>query len=103
MTVLILLLSGITGDGASHAVAATAATTELLAGDRVNLDSGCGQPRIGRLVSLVRDDDAGRERHEVVAVVPLVALGLELVATCRHGVQLLEAERVRDLVDERSL
>ena len=61
-------------------MAAAAAPAELLAGDREHLDAGLGELRVGRLVALVRDDDARLERDDVVAVVPLVALGLELVA-----------------------
>src|SRR5207253_283703 len=89
--------------GTGHAVAAAASATELLARDRADLDPGLGELRVRGLVALVRDDDAGRERDDVVAVVPLVALGLELVAAGRDDAQLLDAERVRDLVEERPL
>ena len=75
-----LLSSGVTDDRAGHAVAAAAAAAELLPGDGEHLDAGLGELRVRRLVALVRDDDAGLERDDVVAVVPLVALRLELVA-----------------------
>ena len=61
-------------------MAAAAATPELLAGDRQHLDAGLRELRVRRLVALVGDDDTRLERDDVVAVVPLVALGLELVA-----------------------
>ena len=72
--------SGVTGDWAGHAVAAAASAAELLAGDREDLDAGLRELRVRRLVALVGDDDAGLERDDVVAVVPLRALRLELVA-----------------------
>jgi hypothetical protein len=46
----------------------------------VDLDAGLLQLEIGGLVALVGDDDARAERDDVIAVVPLVALRLELVA-----------------------
>src|SRR4051794_36823596 len=88
-TVLMSVLSGVADDGAGHAVAATTAATELLAGDRVDLDPGLGELLVGGLVALVGDDHAGRERDDVVAVVPLVALGLELVAARGDDLELL--------------
>src|SRR4051794_10699672 len=103
MTVLmsVRLLSGVADDGTRHAVAASAPTAQLLAGDRVHLDAGGGELHVGRLVALVPDDDSGRKRDDVVAVVPLIALGLERVAACGDDTKALEAERVCHLVDER--
>src|SRR6185312_13233401 len=66
------LLSGITGDRTGHAVAAAATAAKLLARDRVHLDAGLGELRVGRLVALVGDDGPGPQRDDVVAVVPLV-------------------------------
>src|ERR1700751_3586240 len=102
MTVLIVLvlLSAVACDRAGHAVAAAAAAAELLSRNGVDLDPGGRQPLVGHFVSLVRDDDARRERDEVVAVVPLVALGLELVSSGGDDRESLEAERFGDLVDE---
>ena len=45
----------------------------------------------------------GSERDDVVAVVPLVALGLELVAAGRDELQVRDPERVPHLVEERAL
>ena len=42
-----------------------------------HLDAGLAQRGVGAGVALVADDDAGLERDDVVAVVPLLALGLE--------------------------
>src|SRR5215467_1310921 len=104
MTVLIwAFLSCVADDRTGHAMAAAAAAAELLAGDRVDLDSGLRQLLVRRLVALVGDDHAGRERDDVVAVVPLVALGLELVPAGRHELQLAQPERVLHLLDEGPL
>jgi hypothetical protein len=46
----------------------------------VHLDPGTGELRVGGFIALVGDDHAGREGDNVVAIVPLVPLGLELVA-----------------------
>src|SRR3954469_12611134 len=102
MTVLIaLLLSGVATDWTGHTVAAAAPLAELLPGDREHLDAGLRQLRVRRLVALVGDHDPRRERDDVVAVVPLVALGLELVAARGDELQVRDPERVLDLVDER--
>ena len=82
-------------------MAAAASASELGAGDREHLDPGLGELGVGRLVALVGDDDAGRERDDVVAVVPLVALGLELVAAGGDDGQVGDPEGVLDLVEER--
>ena len=62
---------------AGHAVAAAAALAELEALDGDHLDAGLAQRGVGAGVALVGDDDPGLERDDVVAVVPLLALGLE--------------------------
>ena len=84
----VLLSSCVAGDRTGHAVAAAAAAAELLAGDGEHLDAGLRELRVRRLVALVGDDDARLERDDVVAVVPLRALGLELVAAGRDELQL---------------
>src|SRR3954454_7456721 len=105
MTVLMCseLLSGVARDRTGHAMAAAAAAAELLAGDRQHFDPRLRELRVRRLVALVGDDDARLERHDVVAVVPLGALGLELVAGGRHDLQVVDPERVPDLVEEGTL
>ena len=84
-------------------MAAAAPAAELLAGDREHLDAGLGELGVGGLVALVGDDRPRRQRDDVVAVVPLVALGLELVAAGRDQRQVRQPERVLELVDERAL
>ena len=59
--------------------------------------------RVGVLVALVGDDDAGLEGDDVVAVIPLLALGLPLVAAGRDDPEVLEVERVLDGAEERVL
>ena len=56
-----------------------------------DLDARLAQQRVGVFVALVADDDAGLEGDDVVAVVPLLALGLPLVAAGADDAQLLEA------------
>ena len=47
---------------------------------------------VGVDVALVGDDDARGDGEDVVAVVPLLALGLALVAAGREDPQVVEAE-----------
>src|SRR6516225_3680036 len=70
---------GVALDRAGHAVAAAAALAELEALDRDHLDPGLAQRGVGAGVALIRDDHPGFERDHVVAVVPLLPLGLERV------------------------
>ena len=58
-------------------MSAAAAPAEFGAADRDDLDPGLSQKRVGVDVAVVGDDHAGLERDDVVAVVPLLALGLE--------------------------
>src|SRR5262245_45313187 len=98
-----MLLSGVTDDRAGHAVTAAAAPAELGARDRADLDAGLLHPADRRLVALVGDDDAGAERDDVVAVVPLLPLGLELVARGGDDLQVADPELLPDDVQERLL
>ena len=80
-------------DRAGHAARAAAAAAELGAGDRDDLDALAPEPRVRVDVALVGDDDAGRDREDVVAVVPLLALGLVLVAAGLEQAQRGHVER----------
>ena len=71
------------------------------AADGDHLDAGLAQQRVGVGVAVVGDDDAGLERHDVVAVVPLLALGLVGVAAGLDHAQLVEPQRVADDVEDR--
>src|SRR5262249_59407724 len=82
---------------------AAAAAAELLAGDGQDLDAGLRQAGVRGFVPFVGYDDAGRQRDDVVAVVPLRALGFELVAGGRGGLQLLDPHRVLHLLAEGPL
>src|SRR6476661_2514435 len=104
MTVLMTgLLSRVPDHGAGHAVAAAAAAAELRAGDRADLDARLLQLPDRGLVALVPDDHARAERDHVVPVVPLLALGLELVAAGGDDLPALDAALVLDDVEERVL
>src|SRR4051794_39742474 len=87
--------SGVADDRTGHAVAAAPPAAELLARDRKDLDAGLGEARVRRLVPLVADDDAGGHGNDVVAVVPLLALGLEGVAAGRHELELVKPRASR--------
>ena len=81
-------------DRAGHAVPAAAALAELEALDRDDLDARLAHLRDRERVALVGDDDAGLERDDVVAVVPLLALLLVGVAAGLDDVELRDAQRV---------
>src|SRR5205085_8028045 len=60
-----------------HAVATAAALAELEALDGDDLDAGLAERGVAAGVALVGDDNAGLDGDHVVAVVPLLALGLD--------------------------
>ena len=63
-----------------------------LPGDGDDLDAGLAELRVGVDVALVGDDDARGDGEHVVAVVPLLALGLALVAAGGEDLDGVEAE-----------
>ena len=73
---------------------------ELGAGDGDDLDALLAELGVGVGVAFVGDDDARLEGEQVVAVVPLLALGLELVATGGDHTELADPEVLGDRVDE---
>src|SRR5262249_34104116 len=85
---------------AGHAVGAAASTTELEALDRDHLDAGLAQLRVGVGVALVGHDHARLQGDQVVAVVPLLALGLVLVAAGRDHAYRWLAERGPHRLDQ---
>ena len=101
--VLWLSVGRIAQDRAGHAVAAAAAAAELLAADGDDLDAGLAQQRVGVGVAVVADDHARLERDDVVAVVPLLALGVEGVAAGADDQQVVEPQRLLVDVEEMAL
>src|SRR5215469_16018472 len=93
----------VANDWAGHAVTAAAPASELVPGDRQDFNPGLRKLCVGCLVPLVADNDSRLERDDVVAVVPLVAFGFELVASCGDEPEFLDPERVLHLVQERTL
>ena len=81
-------------------MATAAALAQLEALDLDHLDAGLAHLGDGVGVALVGDDDARLEGDDVVAVVPLLALLLVLVAARLDDVQLLDAEGVGDGAEE---
>ena len=94
---------GVTGEGAAHAARAATATAQLAAGDGDDLDAGLAELRVGVDVALVRDDDAGSDGEDVVAVVPLLALGLAVVPAGGEHLDRVEIEGVADGCDDIGL
>src|ERR1700741_4107176 len=81
-------------DRTGHAVPAAAAATELGTADRDHLDSGLPQERVRVHIAVIGDDDAGLDRYDVVAVVPLLAFGLVNIASGLDNTKLVQAEGV---------
>src|SRR5271166_6484559 len=79
-------------DRTRHAPRPAASAAELGAGDRDHLDPGVAEPGVRVDVALVGDDDAGREREHVVAVIPLLARGLVAVTARLEQPDLLDLE-----------
>src|SRR4051794_25410317 len=96
-------LCGVAQQRAGHAVATAPSATELRAVEADDLDAVAAHQGVRVLVALVRDYDPGLQRDDVVAVVPLLALGLPGVAAGADDAQLLDLERVRDGAQERVL
>ena len=69
--------------GTGHAMPAAAAAAEFRAAHGDHLDAGLAQQRVRVGVAVVGDDDAGLQRDDVVAVVPLFAL--RLARRCRRS------------------
>src|SRR5262245_59897670 len=74
----------VTQDRTGHASAATSTPAELTRGDGDHLDSRLAQCSVGENVAVVADYDARFERHDVVAVVPLLTLDAVDIAGGRH-------------------
>src|SRR6185436_12945785 len=79
---------------------AAASATELRPAHRDHLDPGLAQQGVGVCVPVVPDHDTGRERHDVVAVVPLLALGLPDIAAGFDDTKGLQTQYFLDHVEE---
>src|SRR5215213_2290030 len=79
-------------DWASHAVRAPSAAAQFEAFDCDHLNARFAQLRVRVGVALVGNNDAGLDRDEVVAVVPLLPLGLVFVAAGRDHAHLRHAQ-----------
>src|SRR3974377_1583427 len=77
---------------ARHAVRSAATAPQLEALDGDDLDPRLAQGRVGARVALVGDDHAGLEGDDVVAIVPLLAFGLEAVPARLHHAHLRHTE-----------
>ena len=75
-------------------MAAAAAAAEFGAAHGDDLDAGLAQQRVGVGVAVVGDDDAGLERDDVVAVVPLLALRLQALPPVSTTRSSFEPERL---------
>src|SRR5215475_1778367 len=88
-------------DRAGHAVTAAAAAAELGATDRDYLDPLLPEEGIGGDIAVVGNDHARLERHDVVAVIPLLPFGLVVVAARANDSQLVQPESVADHLQKR--
>src|SRR5690606_10672852 len=94
------VIDRVADDRAGHAVAAATAAPQFAGADGDDLDAGLAQQGIGVGVAVVADDHARLQADHVVAVIPLLALGLVGIATGFHHAQLLEAQAFGDHIDE---
>src|SRR6266496_1293708 len=78
-------VEGVALQGTGHAAGAAAAATELEAGDGEHLDAGVPQTLVSVDVALVSDHHAGLDGEQVVAIVPLLARGQQLIAAGLEG------------------
>jgi hypothetical protein len=86
----------VTLDRTRHATRAGPAAAELGPPDRDHLDPVVPQPRVRLDVALVGDDHARRQCEHVVAVLPLLPLGLVAVAAGLEQPHLWQVEHPRD-------
>src|SRR5215212_3212304 len=79
-------------DRAGHAAAPATSAAQLARGNGDDLDARLAEQGVGEGVPVVADDDTGLERHDVVAVVPLLPHRAEPVTAGGHDPE-VDAER----------
>src|SRR5262245_59558546 len=97
-----VLRERVANDRTRHAVRAAAAPSELGTDDRDDLDTGLAEQRVRVRVAVVRDHDAGLDRDDVVAAVPLLAFAVVQRATGLDDSQPTQTERGLNDLDERA-
>src|SRR4030095_406208 len=85
---------GLALDRAGHAAGSATAAPQLAAGDGDDLYSVLSQESVGGGVALVAEDHTGRDGEEVVAVIPLLALGAHHVHRRAQDPQLVHSDRI---------
>src|SRR5262249_59846110 len=81
-------------DRAGHAVTAAAAAAEFAATDRDHLDPLLPEEGVGVDVAVIGDDHPRLDGHDVVAVIPLLPLGLVVVAAGADDAQFVQPQSV---------
>lgn len=79
--------------------AAITVAPKLLTRDFDYLYTGCAHLSVRERITRIADDNTGREGDDVITVIPLLALGLEFIATCRNGVELEDALSIAEQID----
>ena len=95
------VIDGVPDERTGHAVAAAAAAAELGADDGNDLDAGFAEQGVGGGVAVVRDHNTRFDRDQVVAAVPLLALGVVDVPAGVDGPQLAQSEGGPNDLEER--
>lgn len=83
-------------------MAAAPASAQFTGTDGDDFHSCLAQQRVGVSISVVTDDDARLQRHNVIAVIPLLTLGCKAIASRLHHAQRLEVEGFGNRVQERA-
>src|SRR5215217_7140387 len=86
------VVDGVAAERTSHAMAAAAAAAEFGADNGNDLDAGFAEQGVGGRVAVVSNHNAGFDGDQVVAAVPLLALGVVDVAAGVDGSQLAQTE-----------
>ncbi len=94
---------GIANQGAGHAVSAAPPAAELGPDNGDDLNPGFAQLGVRPGAAVIGDHHPGGQGDQIVAAVPLPALGGVVIPTGLDDPELLQVQRLRDHVDERFL